>query len=148
MASSQLYASCPVDKSTAQIRLIHLQPLLGLDQEDIRCTLHLANLEDESTRYKALSYEWGPESETVGEFSITFDGEEVPVRENLYQALQYIRSETGEIKLWVDALCINQGNQEERNHQVRSPFLSRKNPSCCSAPHSGLNVPICSAKSC
>jgi hypothetical protein len=40
------------------------------------------------------------------------------IRENLWQALNQLRREEEERVLWIDALCINQTNILERNHQV------------------------------
>lgn len=57
--SAQTSVYPPLDHSTSQIRLIHLQPYFIVDDEDIHCTLSLANLEDSSCRFEALSYEWG-----------------------------------------------------------------------------------------
>jgi hypothetical protein len=41
------------------------------------------------------------------------------VRENLWWALYYLQDQETEKVLWIDALCIDQNNKEERNHQVR-----------------------------
>lgn len=46
------------------------------------------------------------------------DGHVVQVGENLASALQHLRNEDARRGLWADALCINQSNIEERNHQV------------------------------
>jgi hypothetical protein len=95
------------------------------EQDEVKCRLHLANLEVDLSQYIALSYEWGDPSE--GMLSIKLDGKLFPVRKNLYSALWHIRSETCETRLWVDALCIDQENQEERNHQVlNSSFLPKQ----------------------
>jgi hypothetical protein len=46
------------------------------------------------------------------------DGEKVGVRENLWWALWHLKDEEVERVVWVDALCINQSHEGERNHQV------------------------------
>ena len=43
----------------------------------------------------------------------------MPITSNLWEALGRIRHETETKILWVDSICIDQGNFEERNHQVR-----------------------------
>ena len=43
----------------------------------------------------------------------------IKVTENLYHALDHIRSETEVRVMWIDALCIDQTNISERNQQVR-----------------------------
>jgi hypothetical protein len=80
------------------------------------CTLHLADLEDDSCHYEALSYEWGDESNTS--FYIILNGQKFSVRENLWSALFYLRMKDTVRIIWIDALCINQENKGERNHQV------------------------------
>jgi hypothetical protein len=111
--------STSLDKSKAEIRLLHLQPRRGVDE--ITCTLQLANLDAKNCEYEALSYEWG--DPTDASLVIWIDGETVPVRENLWWALWYLRYEERERVVWIDALCINQNDNKERQHQV----------SCCIA---------------
>jgi Heterokaryon incompatibility protein (HET) len=81
----------------------------GSYEEDIVCYLRHANL-DEKPLYCASSYVWG---ETVPiNCSIT-------VRANLARALRRVREPSNSGTLWVDALCINQTDVDERNVQVR-----------------------------
>lgn len=66
--------------------------------------------------YEAMSYVWGPSNERR---SITLCGEKgFAVTDNLYSALQRLRYPNGERKLWIDAICINQDDLEERAQQV------------------------------
>jgi hypothetical protein len=112
----------PLDKSKAEIRLLHLQP--SLDREEvISCTLYFGDLDDRACEYHALSYEWG--DPTSISRNILINGENITIRENLWWALWHLRDQMTEIVLWVDALCINQDNLEERNHQVCSRLLQR-----------------------
>ncbi|KAL2075079.1 hypothetical protein VTL71DRAFT_21 [Oculimacula yallundae] len=95
-----------------EIRLVHLQPR-SVSGETIHCKLLSQVLVADS--YEALSYEWGNISP---ELSINMDGVDVPVRENLWWALWHLRLENKPRILWIDALCINQNNTEERSYQV------------------------------
>ncbi len=65
--------------------------------------------------YKALSYTWGSGREPA---VILFDGQEVQVGGNLASVPAKLRSQTSRRVLWVDAVCINQEDVEERNDQV------------------------------
>src|SRR6202044_2534231 len=40
------------------------------------------------------------------------------VRKNLWEALHQIQSESEELMIWIDAICINQGDLAERSEQV------------------------------
>ncbi|PPJ51734.1 hypothetical protein CBER1_08889 [Cercospora berteroae] len=74
--------------------------------------------------FNALSYTWGSWDDST---SITIvnseSGEEVefPVTRNLFNALRRIRrGEDDVIRLWVDQICINQRDEEEKAWQVRA----------------------------
>ncbi|PSN66988.1 HET-domain-containing protein [Corynespora cassiicola Philippines] len=65
--------------------------------------------------YDALSYVWGfPELRET----INVNGEDVPATMNLESALRRVRNAEKADLLWVDAICINQKDIEERNAQV------------------------------
>jgi len=68
--------------------------------------------------YQALSYMWGEADDF--DFQIWLNDVLVPVRQNLLCALRVLRADEDTIKLpiWIDALCIDQENIEERGHQV------------------------------
>lgn len=96
-----------------QIRLLHLQPSFHRNTR-IECRLEQTSLDSE-TKYEALSYVWGPPG---NEYTISVDNRETWVRPNLFNALQELRSKFSVRTLWIDALCINQNDDTERNHQV------------------------------
>lgn len=94
-----------------EIRLLCLQPRTA--DGPIKCTLKHIKLSSK-TRYEALSYMWGPRVFRT----IEVDGKLCKVRINLWQALFRLRFENRSRILWIDALCINQADVNERNHQV------------------------------
>jgi hypothetical protein len=65
--------------------------------------------------YEALSYVWGPE---MPQRSIIMNDKDLNIRENLWLALHHLRLESEIRVLWIDAICIDQLNIDERNHQV------------------------------
>ncbi|WYZ44533.1 hypothetical protein EsH8_VII_000969 [Colletotrichum jinshuiense] len=65
--------------------------------------------------YEALSYTWGEESASV---PVSINDNSFLIRKNLHAALLALRRRDRERALWVDAICINQGKETERNHQV------------------------------
>jgi Heterokaryon incompatibility protein (HET) len=66
--------------------------------------------------YDALSYTWGDLSDTS---SIKLNQQLFPVTKNLAIALQHLREEKKTVKIWIDAVCINQKDNAERSVQVR-----------------------------
>jgi hypothetical protein len=110
------YSSLP----EGSIRLLRLLPPEDEDEHaPIKCELFDCALADsESTRpYEALSYVWGSESMSQ---SISIDGCDLSVRENLYAALSHLRDRSIERIIWIDAICINQGDLKEKGQQVQS----------------------------
>jgi hypothetical protein len=70
-------------------------------------------------QYTAVSYTWGDADPTE---VIYLDGKAFPVRPNLWSCLYYLSLEAGHVRsiyIWVDAICIDQTNDEERTAQVR-----------------------------
>lgn len=113
---SYRYRSLQHDDS---IRLLVLHPSLdGTDADLIRCTIQHAQLSDESLEYEAVSYTWG---NAVQQQAIYFqnDTKELYVGQNCYNALRRLRRVHGDRLLWIDAICINQDNLQERASQVR-----------------------------
>ena len=104
----------PLDSSKSEIGIIILEP--GTASSPLKCNLqHVSNANKSRASYKALSYTWGPPEPTK---LLSLDEIQIQVRENLWQALYHIRQEDASLRLWVDALCINQEDIPERNEQV------------------------------
>jgi Heterokaryon incompatibility protein (HET) len=75
---------------------------------------------EENPKYTALSYVWGDHTDTV---AIKIDGKELSVTRNLFKFLECHRDnfplhESTEDLFWIDAICIDQSNIEERSRQV------------------------------
>jgi hypothetical protein len=100
-----------------EIRLLHLQLRRPTSDAAIDCRLETVD-HDGRLAYEAISYEWGSPTTSTNRFQITLNGSVVAVRENLWWALYHLRHESDSRSLWVDAVCINQNNIPERDHQV------------------------------
>lgn len=77
-----------------------------------------------SPRYEALSYTWGdywkdPMTAYITSDSGLWNTAKVDIGQNLASALRHLRYKDKPRTLWVDALCINQQDLIERNHQVK-----------------------------
>ena len=97
-----------------QIRLLEIVSTEPL----ITCRLEVADLKDD-LEYSALSYVWGDPNVTK---TIIVNERQIPVTSNLECALQYapqhLERANATPRLWVDAVCIDQDNVNEKNHQV------------------------------
>ncbi|KAH5730829.1 hypothetical protein HBI17_219230 [Parastagonospora nodorum] len=97
------------------IRLILLQP--GDFQDPLSCII--ATVDPYRENYDAISYTWATESghdRKTGRIHCP-DGA-IAITENCEAALRTLRLPIAPRQLWVDAICINQSNVDERNHQV------------------------------
>ncbi|KAF5985000.1 heterokaryon incompatibility 6 OR allele [Fusarium coicis] len=74
--------------------------------------------------YNALSYTWGSPRDSPSltdkatNITILLNGLPFEVQANLYNALVELQISCSETPIWIDALCINQSNPNERSPQV------------------------------
>lgn len=103
---------CPLSKSDREIRLLRLQP-----EYDGKISLHLtAHALDSTPNYIALSYCWTEEPPTR---EILLEGRQYFVRPNLHEYLKVLSEERESSLFFVDALCINQADDDEKTFQIR-----------------------------
>lgn len=94
------------------IRLLEIAP--GINDQDIICTLLETPLLA-APSYEALSYTWGSPG---GNKTIICNGNSAQVSLNLFEGLQHIRQSSTKVLFWIDQLCINQLDLDERSSQV------------------------------
>jgi hypothetical protein len=133
MEQSNMEPYTRLDALTREIRLAILVP--GPKSAPIECRLVTIDLAF-TTEYfhEALSYMWGSPSMQK---EIILNSHPILVRENLWLALHHLRSPTEERVIWIDAICINQGDISERNHQVG---MMREIYSCATMVHVWLGA--------
>ncbi|KAK4647376.1 uncharacterized protein QC761_0000320 [Podospora bellae-mahoneyi] len=99
------------------IRVLTLLP--GRADADIECQLIELDLNnpwtDDDEGFEALSYVWGDITDTT---PIQIDGATIQIGRSLRSALLHLRYFNKPRILWVDAVCINQEDMDERNSQV------------------------------
>ncbi|MCJ1460672.1 hypothetical protein MMC28_011054 [Mycoblastus sanguinarius] len=103
------------------IRVLVLAPA-AFEDEDIHCTLRTTLIEGNlkrRPRYEVLSYTWGDSQEKQ---KIYVNGHSFDVTPNLHVAMRHLRCHSKPRKLWVDAVCINQDDLQERSHQVHHMY--------------------------
>ncbi|KAF4334681.1 heterokaryon incompatibility [Fusarium beomiforme] len=103
----------PLRSSDGQIRLLILYPAFQ-QRASIRCSLE-PTLLSSNPAYEALSYTWGDPGNGC---SISLSNHDFRVGDNAAAALRRLRWKMKKRVLWIDAICINQGDMAERNAQV------------------------------
>ncbi len=131
----KLHASLPLPAQSKSIRFFELDPARpGDPQIIIRGQLRVVDLEETPTpKYVALSYVWGASSDP--QRTVLCGGYSVGVTDNCWDALHHLRydssagagatdqddpgrNEDGSIALWIDALCMNQSDEDEKMSQI------------------------------
>jgi hypothetical protein len=98
-------------------RLLQLLPRKD-DPKNLRCKLleyPLRDSNNSSHPYEALSYVWGSEDTPQ---SIVIDDRNLSITQNLYTVLLRLQNYSLSRILWVDAVCINQADEAEKEHQI------------------------------
>lgn len=108
----ELYEPLPPGKYF-RFRILVLQP--GSGDDKIRCHLAVRTLKRSKRTYEAISYVWGDAKDTV---DVECNGVTVPITVNLADALRQFRNHRRTRRLWADALCINQADDQEKGLQV------------------------------
>lgn len=80
-----------------------------------------SKLDEFEPRYEALSYTWGEAGISESAVIEVGDGpvHKLGIRQNLASALRHFRHHSETRVLWIDAICINQDDVDERNQQVK-----------------------------
>lgn len=107
------YEYRPLNAQTRSIRLLRLRKGGGTTRIEGEI-FHTVISDHNTIPYEALSYTWGNVELT---YSIEVENQRLWITENLYSALQCLRGDQDRI-LWIDAICINQSDKEERSQQV------------------------------
>ncbi|CAF9918515.1 hypothetical protein IMSHALPRED_004328 [Imshaugia aleurites] len=124
MSDEYSYQSCPLIKAN-YIRILTVQQ--GGPGDLIECNLttrpltilELPSPINQVPPYEALSYHWGNEKaeSKIKIYTAGFPGS-FKVRPNLHAALKQLRFRDRPRRLWIDAICINQDDNDEKNAQV------------------------------
>ena len=94
-------------------------PVLALEPGNadtpLSCKLEVVSGQNaRQSEYEALSYAWGNNDQPLKPY-ISCHGKCIKVTSNLESALHHIRSEKKVTMFWIDQICINQEDLEERS---------------------------------
>lgn len=128
-----IYNSCRLHPDKATTRVLQLQP--GRENDAIQAEFQLVDLYDIREPYDCVSYVWGDSTVTR---PVLVNGYEFQVTTNLYNALRHIRSQSETIRIWADAICINQSDLDEKSEQVTMMTRIYRQ---CSTVHIWLGLP-------
>ncbi|KAK4205557.1 heterokaryon incompatibility protein-domain-containing protein [Triangularia verruculosa] len=122
------FSYLPLNHDIREIRLITLHypdPTSGEEPTGctstvpppIKLTLSHVSLDAQpAPDYSALSYVWGDANDMQ---SIILDGQTFQVTHNLFTALERLYADGFSGKIWIDAICINQSDNDEKAVQVQ-----------------------------
>jgi hypothetical protein len=120
--ASKKYIHTPLSADGNEIRVLYLRP--GSWHDEISCDLKVVSL-DENPEFEALSYVWGDPEDTS---PVRLDSCALEVTKNLKAALRRLRKKECDRVIWIDQLCINQVDLEEKSKQVA--FMPQIYKSC------------------
>lgn len=106
------YVHEPLPSDPPTIRVLNLIPTSSHDSP-IQLTLKQIRLTDD---YNCLSHMWGDDKDQE---VIFINNKRFEVRRNLYDFLCLARKLSITDTLWIDAICVNQEDIQERNKQVQ-----------------------------
>ncbi|KAL6915390.1 hypothetical protein FSST1_006885 [Fusarium sambucinum] len=116
MASNRyVYSPLTNDKN---IRLLRLSPSTSFSDriEGYLFEYTLSKSGKNAHLYEALSYTWGAPDK---KHSIWIEGDELQITANCHAALSQLRDDLLDRIIWIDAICIDQANKDERGTQVQ-----------------------------
>ena len=112
-ASPKLFCYNPLRDDHECIRLLRILPARSGDT--VECQLDEVETEN-CPPFEALSYVWGARS--ASDPIIRVSGSNFQVTRNCYDAIVHLRGTETPRVVWIDAICIDQDNAQEKNAQV------------------------------
>ncbi|KAJ8123319.1 hypothetical protein ONZ43_g702 [Nemania bipapillata] len=125
-----LYLQTRLKEKNGRIRLLTIQPRQYTASRSeappntIHCFLRLAELKDHP-HFTAVSHRWYATDAVDETKSVLVNGAAVPVSTGLFEVLHHLQNETEPVVIWVDALCINHEDENEREKSVQVSQLAQ-----------------------
>ncbi|RWA11758.1 hypothetical protein EKO27_g3340 [Xylaria grammica] len=115
--ASEIYDGLAV--GPGQIRLLRLQHADD-DRKPLSGSLEIAEVDElDELDFWAISYVWGREPAGPNPSTFTTENGTIPITESLSSCLKCLRRGRVGVRIWADALCINQQDNVEKSIQVR-----------------------------
>ncbi|RYP87628.1 hypothetical protein DL769_000487 [Monosporascus sp. CRB-8-3] len=113
--SQPLYRQHILHQGARRIRLLHLQSAASRIAQ-LQGYMSVCSLDYPEAAFETLSYVWGDAS--LKESTIIIDGHVLSIAKTLGSALRHLRTRDRPLCIWIDAICINQGDEDEKSDQV------------------------------
>ncbi|KAI8947573.1 heterokaryon incompatibility protein-domain-containing protein [Xylaria longipes] len=119
-----LYLQTRLKEKNGRIRLLTIQPRQytasrpEAPPNTIHCFLRLAELK-EHPQFTVVSHRWHTTDAVDETKSVLVNGAAVPVSPGLFELLHRLQKETDPVAVWIDALCINHADENEREKSVQ-----------------------------
>ncbi|KAI0554858.1 heterokaryon incompatibility protein-domain-containing protein [Xylaria curta] len=119
-----LYLQTRLKEKNGRIRLLTIQPRQYAasrsesSSSTIHCFLRLAELK-EHPQFTVVSHRWNPSDAVDETKSVLVNGAAVPVSHGLFEILSHLQKETQTVVIWIDALCINHADENEKEKSVQ-----------------------------
>ncbi|KAJ9607322.1 hypothetical protein H2200_008395 [Cladophialophora chaetospira] len=108
------YRYQPLDITSDHVRLVTILPKRM--EKSIHLSLEQVSIHHIDGQYEAISYTWEPK---LPYRHVMVDGRQLRVGYNIWRFLKHCRdTNLTKARLWIDAICINQDNDAEKNDQV------------------------------
>ena len=112
------YKYTPLHPNLPSFRLLKLHPHKDGGEPGLVCELTLAYLGEGVKKYEAISYHWGTRGDMNNELiRIELDQKSFFISETVHDILKALQANKPR-RLWIDFICIDQGNLDERSIQV------------------------------
>ncbi|KAI0427870.1 heterokaryon incompatibility protein-domain-containing protein [Xylaria sp. FL1042] len=125
-----LYLQTRLKEKNGRIRLLTIQPRQyaasrpEAPPDTIHCFLRLAELMEHS-QFTVVSHRWQPTDAADETKSLLVNGAHVPASTGLFEVLYNLQEETEPVVVWIDALCINHADEDEREKSVQVAQLAK-----------------------
>ncbi|RWA08869.1 hypothetical protein EKO27_g6243 [Xylaria grammica] len=125
-----LYLQTRLKEKNGRIRLLTIQPRQytasrpEVPPNTIHCFLRLAELK-EHPQFTVVSHRWQTTDAADETKSLLVNGAPVPASTGLFEVLRHLQRESDPVVVWIDALCINHADENEREKSVQVSQLAQ-----------------------
>ncbi|KLO85755.1 Uncharacterized protein LW93_14373 [Fusarium fujikuroi] len=109
----QVYDNLPLAPGSQCIRVLDVHESDPADSDRVTGTLRTVDLRT-LPKFTALSYVWGEGTR----HKIACNGCDIKITQSCYEALASLRESCRPLTIWVDAICINQEDNSEKEQQI------------------------------